>query len=707
MKGQEFVKKISARVRADWDYIDKGRRDNLLIPLAFFTGTLVYLELISHLIIYRAIDSKIILPILFALPAGIFLSLLVGFFNPKVNKCLMLLLTGLICFYYGLQVTYFSLFKVFFSFQTLGMAGEAVSEFGSDVVKVIKDNISELFLVAMPLLFLPFIFNKGLELIKRKRKEAGVLGVAILLFHCIALLAILIFDKGDYSPYDIYHNTRVHDFAGEQLGIATMARFDLIGLISPREDMVLANIPSIDWKEPISTPTQAPMQSSSDSDAKTSTKADVEPKTTPALTSTPTPTPIDKSPNVMDIDFLSLAEKEDNNVIKTLHEYFAQAIPTNKNEYTGMFKGYNLIMITAEGYSPYAVHKELTPTLYKLNNEGFIFNNFYTALWQTSTSDGEYVAMTGLIPVGTRSMYRARNNYIPFSLGHQFNRLGIDSKAYHNHSYTYYQRNETHSNLGYDFIAKGNGLELKSDVWPGSDKEMMEDTVDRFIEDEQFHVYYLTVSGHMNYTFIGNSMSFKNKELVKELPYSTEGKAYIACQIELDRALEYLISKLDETGVLDNTVIALSADHYPYGLDKAQLDELAGHDIEDNFEIYRNNFILWNSGMKEDIIVDKPCSSLDILPTLSNLFGLEYDSRLLMGKDILSDAAPLVILSNRSFITDKVMYNSATGDIKKLTDEEIPNEYIKDINNIIKNKFTISDNILRKDYYSYVFGNKY
>ena len=112
----------------------------------------------------------------------------------------------------------------------------------------------------------------------------------------------------------------------------------------------------------------------------------------------------------MDIDFEELARNEDNQAIRTLHNYFASVKPTNKNEYTGMFEGYNLILITAEGFSPYAVHKEVTPTLYKLVNEGFVFNNFYTALWQTSTSDGEFVALTGLIPVGTRSMYKVRNN---------------------------------------------------------------------------------------------------------------------------------------------------------------------------------------------------------------------------------------------------------------------------------------------------------
>ena len=704
MKCKEFINKLYDKVRAYWDYIDKERRDNLFIPVFFFVGTLIYLECISHLIIFNSIDSKIILPILFALPTGLFLSILIGISSPKFNKTITLFLTGLICFYYGLQVTYYSLFKVFFSFQTLGMAGDAVSEFGSDIIAAIKDNLSELIIVFMPFLILFVLIEQGLEFIKRKHKEQGVLGAATVFFHCIALVALLGFGKGDYSPYDIYHNTKVHDFSGEQLGIGTMTRFDLTKLISPRQEMVLANAPTIDWRVPTIIPTQIPIKDSKKSHVEIGTKPNVKVTVTPAPT--PTPIPIDRSPNVMDIDFISLAENEKDDVIQALHEYFAKEIPTNKNEYTGMFEGYNLIMITAEGFAPYAVHKELTPTLYKLRNEGFVFNNFYTALWQTSTSDGEFVAMTGLIPVGTRSMYRSRNNYMPFSLGHQFNKLGIESKAYHNHTYTYYQRDETHTNLGYDFIAKGNGLQLKSDVWPESDIEMMEDTVDRFVKDDQFHVYYLTVSGHMNYTFVGNSMSFKNRELVKDLPYSSEGRAYIACQIELDRALEYLINRLDEAGVLDNTVIALSADHYPYGWEKERLDELAGDEIEPNFETYKNNFILWNRGMKEVVTVDKPCSSLDILPTLSNLFGIEYDSRLLMGRDILSDAPPLAILSDRSFITDKVMYNSGSGEVTKLIDEELPKGYVKGICNIIKNKFTISDNILRKDYYSYVFENK-
>jgi phosphoglycerol transferase MdoB-like AlkP superfamily enzyme len=173
--------------------------------------------------------------------------------------------------------------------------------------------------------------------------------------------------------------------------------------------------------------------------------------------------------------------------------------------------------------------------------------------------------------------------------------------------------------------------------------------------------------------------------------------------MELDRALELLLDQLEQAGVADRTVIALSADHYPYGWEKEKLDELAGHQVDPNFEIYKNHFILWNAAMKETIVVEEPCSSLDIIPTLSNLFGLEYDSRLLMGQDILSDAEPLVLLSNRSFITDKVMYNSETGDVTNLTEEVLPENYIRNLNKVIKNKFTVSESILKNDYYRYVF----
>lgn len=106
-----------------------------------------------------------------------------------------------------------------------------------------------------------------------------------------------------------------------------------------------------------------------------------------------------------------------------MHEYFAKVDPSKKNEYTGKYKGKNLIFITAEGFSPYAVNRDLTPTLYKMQEEGFKFKNFYTPLWGVSTTDGEYVACTGLLPKeGIWSFYKSSDNYLPFAMGNQLKR---------------------------------------------------------------------------------------------------------------------------------------------------------------------------------------------------------------------------------------------------------------------------------------------
>jgi phosphoglycerol transferase MdoB-like AlkP superfamily enzyme len=693
-KAANGLGKLSARM-------DIEPKSSFTGPLLFGIGLMVYLELVFHLLVYGSIDGKLIYPVLFAMPVGLLFTLLPGFFDRNVQKALLWLMTGFTCIIFGLQLIYFDIFKVFFSFQSIGMAGDAMNEFGSEILTAILTNLGGLALVFLPLPVLAVLIHKIFSCERRNYRVQGGLFAAAVFLQIFALISLQLFGKGDYSPYDLYHHTKVPDLCGKELGVVTLTRFDLGKLIKGDEELVLADTNAISWD--VLQPTMAPTSTPIPDPKVTVTPAQLLPNATPTPAPPPTPTPIDTSPNIMNIDFAALAAAEKDETIRTLHNYFASVTPTNKNAYTGMFEGYNLIQITAEGFYPYAVRQDVTPTLYRLTHEGFIFNNFYTALWQTSTSDGEYVNLTGLIPMGTRSMYHSRNNLLPFTLGHQFDLLGVESKAYHDHTYTYYQRNETHPNLGYLFKAKGNGLVLESDVWPGSDLEMINHTVDEFTDENPFHVYYLTVSGHMNYTFVGNSMSYKNRDLVKDLPLSEDCQAYIACQIELDRAFEQLIKKLEEAGVADRTVIALSADHYPYAWEKEKLDEMAGHEVDPVFEVYKNNFILWNPAMKENIVVDEPCSSLDILPTLSNLFGLTYDSRLLMGRDIFSDAEPLVVLSNRSFITDKVMYNSETGEAINLTGEELPEDYIKNLNKVIKNKFMVSQSILKEDYYRYLF----
>lgn len=621
--------------------------------------TLLFLELILRINIFKSIQFSFIYTILFSISCGFLLSFLSRLFHKQANQVIYGIFLLIICLYFCSQILYYDFFKVFLTIYSIAHGGQ-VAEFWQDILSLIIHNIFWIILCFLPLL-LYILYERKYMILKRLNDRAVIVHLGSTLLSFLVGYGLLYIPSQSLNkPIDIYCEKTINELTVNQLGLMSACRLDIQSFLFGKEDSIeIETQPVIEEKKEIVYDSQT-----------------------------------------MAIDFERLMNDTKNKTIKNMHQYFQKIQPTQKNQYTGMFKDYNVILLTCEGFSPYAINKELTPTLYKLKNEGFVFQNFYTPLWHVSTSDGEYVALQGLIPKsGVWSFEASSYNALPFTLGRQFQKLGYTTKAYHNHSYTYYGRNKSHPNLGYDFKAVGHGLNMKKQ-WPESDLEMMEKTVDDYIHDEHFHTYYMTVSGHTNYTFTGNSMAAKNRQFVDHLNYSDLAKGYLATQIELDRALEYLVNRLEKEGIADKTVIAMSADHYPYGLPIKNYNELAGHSLDQDFELYKNEFIIWSASMKKPIVVDKYGSSLDILPTLSNLLGLSYDSRLLMGTDLLSDSEPLVIFENRSFITDKVMYNSKAQKTTWLQSEDI--EYLKRMNAIVKQKFNYSQKILDNNYYKYI-----
>ncbi len=406
--------------------------------------------------------------------------------------------------------------------------------------------------------------------------------------------------------------------------------------------------------------------------------------------------------NALDIDFKGLISLEKNSNILEIHSYFSKQIPTEKNEYTGLFKNHNLIMITAEALHTIAIHPEITPTLYMMANEGFVFNNFYNPLWGVSTTDGEYVACVGLLPKpGVWSFTEAIGNYLPYTMGNQFKSLNFNTYAYHNHTYTYYNRHKTHPSIGYlTYKGVGNGLVMRN-TWPRSDLEMIEKTLPDFIDNSKFHAYYMSVSGHFEYTFNDNYMATKNRKFVDHLPYSERAKGYLAANLEFEFAMKYLVESLEEQGIADNTVIVISPDHHPYGLNFEEMSELSKTPINNMYDAQKSVFIIWKQGM-EPIIVDKRCSSLDIIPTLSNLFGLEFDSRLLPGTDILSSAEPLVIFRNYSWLNENGFFDSELNRFFPYNLDSIEPSYVSNINRKVSEKFYFSSKVLDHNYFSYL-----
>ena len=429
----------------------------------------------------------------------------------------------------------------------------------------------------------------------------------------------------------------------------------------------------------------------------------------------------DTSPAVMNINFTALAESDSD--YAEIDEYVASLTPSNKNKYTGLFAGKNLIFLTAEAFSGDILDEELTPTLYRMATRGIQVADYYQPEI-SGTTGGEYHNIFGMICTnGGASMEDAVENHNPFTMGNQLNALGYKGYAYHNNDYTYYSRDYTHNMLGYSegFVGYGNGLEEKiEDVWPQSDLQMMEATVPDYIDEEKFNVYYMTVSANSNYSTKENMMSWWNWETVKNAPqlegYSDTVKAYYAANLELEKAMTYLVEQLEAKGIADDTVIVIASDHFPYGLDDdgalgqlPYLSELYGYDVETYLQRDHNRLIIW-SGCLEDmepIVVDSPCNSIDVLPTLNNLFGLEWDSRLLPGRDILSDAEAVAFNNAYDWKTDKGTYTAATDTFVPADPTETVSEaYISRIKAVVRNKLSYCYSVINTDYFAHVFGEE-
>ncbi|SMC57602.1 LTA synthase family protein [Papillibacter cinnamivorans] len=648
-----------------------GRTAPFWVFPAFFYGDIVCSELlVRHATGNESSGGSLLFLFLFSVPIALIFWSASTAFSFRANKRIATVLVSVTTGFFASQLVYYQIFHTFYITYS-AINGKQILQFWREALAAMAGTVFPIALLVLPIVLLR-LFGRKWKVYRRIR--VGPLVAVVILaasIHGIAVGLVRRTGSESLSPYDLYFQTSYMDATAENFGLLTAIRLDIKRTVFGFEPAAAEPADS----DAEATPTAAP------------------------------PTETVYGYNVMDIDFDSLMASETNETLLSMDQYFSSLTPTLKNEKTGIYQGYNLILITAEAFSQYAIDEELMPTLYKMAHEGYYFPNFYTPVWGVSTSDGEYVACTGLIPkAGVWSFEKSANNSLPLVMGKQLTALGYSAYAYHDHTYTYYKRNLSHPNMGYIYKGVGNGLNVKK-TWPESDLEMIDVTTPEYMGSEPFHAYYMTVSGHLQYNFMGNSMAYKNRQWVKDLPYSEACKAYLACNIELDRAMELLLQRLEEAGAAEHTIIAISADHYPYGLTNQEIGELAGHTIEENFELYRNAFILYVPGMTPET-VEEPCCSMDILPTLSNLLGLEYDSRLLMGRDVFSTTAPLIIFNNRSWITDKGMYNAKTKAFTPTGDAEIPEGYVSSVSKIVSDKFRYSALILDEDYYAKVLPGR-
>jgi len=631
----------------------------------------LYMEILYKIFIYdNLFRVSLINMILFLVPLSLLLGIIVKLFkDSKWNKIIFFIILGIITVWFSAQYVVKDYFDFYISLSTFEVADQLGDFAGKGVIETLK-RIPGILLFFLPFI-LTLIFNKRINFKQNKTKKSIVLLIMVCISYGVYHLGLNIEKNKSYSSYVLYHNVNDVSLNMENFGVLNTFGIDIKRAIFGFEEKIIIN-------------------SGLNGEAGNNEEG-----------------PIVYEYNNLDIDFEKLIENEKDGNLKKLHQYFNSDSGTLQNEYTGMFKGKNLILFMAESYNEIAVNETLTPTLYKLVNSGFVFENFYTPTIY-STIGGEFQELTGLYAQSTSilSKFRGGNISFPQGIGNVFNNLDYSTFAYHNNAYSFQNRNKYLKSLGFDnFKACYNGLEklINCKEWPQSDVAMIENTYTDFINEENFMVFYATVSGHSSYNFSSNAAARRNKNeyMQANLPYSSRPAAYIAAQMELDKALELLIQRLDEAGKLEDTVIALVGDHYPYELTIDEINEVSAYKKDSVVTVNKSNFILWNSEM-DTVKISKVGSQLDVIPTIYNTFGIDYDSRLFIGKDILSTEGGLAIFGNRSWVSDKGTYFAASGKFVPIEGAEYEDDYVKNINQIVNNKITMSKLIIEKNYYKNV-----
>ena len=394
-----------------------------------------------------------------------------------------------------------------------------------------------------------------------------------------------------------------------------------------------------------------------------------------------------------------IIENETNQNLNNITNYIKNATITNYNDHTGIFEGKNLIVIMMESANEIIINKDLYPNFYKLYTEGISFKNNFSPRNSCSTGNNEFSGMTGLYTIQnncTANIYRD-NTYFT-SIFNLFKDAGYKTSSMHNYTEHYYARSIIHKNLGSDIYYGVQDLGINYyNVYKdwSSDEDFMNAAMDITLNNNATNPYMLwltTVSSHQPYG-VSSEEGDKYLSITENSDYSMELRRYMSKLKTLDNSLGILLERLKASNTLDDTVIVLYGDHYPYGLKTSELNEISDTDRSDKFEMFHTSLILYNSEIEENVKVTKYVSSIDVLPTIYNLFGIKYDSRLLMGRDALSDAEGLVILSDRSFINEFGSYNSITGKYTKFK-EDVSNDYIEKLNHEVYQRFTMSSLLL-------------
>lgn len=358
-----------------------------------------------------------------------------------------------------------------------------------------------------------------------------------------------------------------------------------------------------------------------------------------------------------------------------------------KNKYSDIFKGKNLIMIMLESVDHIMFNEENMPTLTYIYNNGLTFSKRYNqTVGAGATIATELTSLTGLYY--TDSYYNINNNNYLESIPNIFGNNGYQTNSIHENRGIYYNRVALHKQIGFEnsyFV-----LDHKPDFKRYHDELLVEDEdiYNQIInkgDKENFMSFIVTISTHGPYS--------KNYACSADATAMASEKGcanYLAKRTDL--FLELLLKKLKEDNLLDDTVIVLYADHYAYSYNYTDEDKKLYEKVDDNLSIQNLPLMIYSNGIKGKIFNNIIVDDIDIVPTIFNLFGIKYDPKYYVGTDAFSKDH-----ENVAIFTDNSWYDGNIYSLNKDVDKN--SEYYKETTKFVTNTLDLNTMIISNDYY--------
>ena len=412
----------------------------------------------------------------------------------------------------------------------------------------------------------------------------------------------------------------------------------------------------------------------------------------------------DNSRSIDQSEWESLADKEEDENIVAIDNFLMNQNITDYNEYTGIFKDKNVITIMIEAFDYMAIDEILTPTLYKMQTQGWFFENYYTPKYSCTTGESEFIGLVSLVPENdTCAPNDYSTNLYPYSLFNLFKNEGYHTYAFHNWYDEFYERRTTYGNMGVDEYYNKEDLNITEyKGWP-SDIELMEQAYDLINKDENFYAHIVTSSTHFPYDQDSWSADLHLEEINEIYPdYPMEVKRYLSKAMVLDDALNYLITSLEEDNLLDDTVILIYADHHPLKTSYETIEAYSHMDRTSyTYSIDHSPMIIYGGDIEANTYSDI-MSTFDIVPTLANLCGIEFDPRFYIGNDYFApNKETMVIFANGDFLVKEGYYSNIEEVFYSFDGETISSERLEYLKILATNKITVSSLILQNDYFRY------